>query len=216
MTITRLYLLLAVATAIAGLLCIGGVMLTERLGRRASQRVLLLFALLFVALLPLPFASIWPISLVVLLGLGVFGGSAIGRALVTPGSTVAFLVVVAVVDVVSFSGGPTAWIIEGYRTGANELLLHLALTFPIRGRMTPLIGVGDLVVMSALIEATRRFGYPTPEVAGALATALLIALGIGLVAGGIYLLPFIAATLGPYLVLRRRFFRPTDVSQAPC
>jgi hypothetical protein len=208
MTPTRLYILLAAATAMAGLLCIGGVVLAERLDRRSSRRLLALFAVTFLALLPFPFASIWPISLVVLLGLGVFGGVAIGRSLVTTGSIVAFLVVVSVVDMVSFRGGPTAWILETYRTGTNELLLHLALTFPLRGHMVPLIGVGDLVVMSAIIAATRWLAYPTTEVAMALGLALLIALAVGLLAGGIYLLPFVAVTVGPYLLIRRRFLLP--------
>jgi hypothetical protein len=205
MTRNELYLLLATAMVAVGLLCVGGVLLEQRLSRPVRRLLLTGCAAVFLVLLPLPFAAIWPLSLLALLGLGVLGGSAIGRSLASPDAVIAFLVVVSVIDVISFRGGPTAWIIEGYRTGTSELLLHLAVTFPVRGRMVPLVGVGDLVIMSALIEATRRFGYPTPEVVAALAVALVSALAVGLAAGGIYFLPFVAATMTPYLLLRRRW-----------
>lgn len=196
-----LYLLLGAALVGAGALTFAGTAVYTRLDARArrwSTRGLLAAYGLWVVLRP----GLWPVNIVLVLAVGIAVGVAIGRSLGSAGALIAFLVAVSVVDVVSFTVGPTRWIVEGYTSGRSDLLLHLAASFPVAGRMVPLVGIGDLVVLSAVWDAGRRLGYPPLGLAGVLSVALLAALAVGLAAGGIFFLPFAALALAPYFWLQ--------------
>jgi hypothetical protein len=117
------------------------------------------------------------------------------RGLRTPGSVALFLVVAAVVDIVSMSGGLTRMLIERHRTGASNLLLYLTLVVPIGGRLVPIVGIGDLVVGGAAAAALIRLGLRRALVIGTISAGLLGALAYGLWRGGAPAVPFIAAAV---------------------
>lgn len=140
------------------------------------------------------------IDLAVLAG-AVGGVLLLERGLRTAAAVIAFLVVAAVVDVLSVSGGASRMLIERYREGTSDLLLYLTLAVPVRGRAIPIVGIGDLLVGGAAAVALLRLGLRPIAVMGALATGLLTALAYGLWRGGAPAVPFIAAAVS-YLVWR--------------
>jgi hypothetical protein len=108
------------------------------------------------------------------------------------------------VDVFSFSGGLTAKIIADYQQGRNLLLQYLSLVAPLPDRITPIVGIGDLIILGSIYYAFPKIGL---HGAGAFLFplgGLLIALGVGLLIGGIYALPFIGGATILYLVIKGR------------
>lgn len=136
---------------------------------------------------------------------GAVGGVVlIARGLTSPATVVAFLFVAAAVDLASWSGGPTRRIIDAYREGRSALLLFLALSIPLNGRIVPIVGIGDLLVGGSASLALVRAGFRPPFVALAVATGLLGALAYGLWRGGAPAVPFIAATVAGLVSWRAR------------
>jgi hypothetical protein len=149
------------------------------------------------------------IDLAVLAG-AVGGVLLLERGLRTPAAVTAFLVVAAVVDVLSVSGGVSRMLIERYREGTSDLLLYLTLVVPIRGRAIPIVGIGDLLVGGAAAVALIRLGFRPVAVMGTLAIGLLTALAYGLWRGGAPAVPFIAAAV--LFLVWRHSIRPTGQS----
>ena len=137
----------------------------------------------------------WPvIDLAVLMG-AIGGVLVLERGLRTPGAVVAFLVVAAVVDILSVSGGVSRLLVERYREGTSDLLLYLTLVVPIRHRAIPIVGIGDLLVGGVAATVLLRLGLRPVAVTGTLAIGLLTALAFGLWRGGAPAIPFIAAAV---------------------
>jgi hypothetical protein len=137
----------------------------------------------------------WPV-----IDIAVVGGAAGGVLLLegglrSPGAVAAFLVVAALVDVASMSGGLTRVLIDRHRSGASDLLLYLTLVVPIGGRPVPIVGIGDLLVGGTAALALVRLGLRPAAVAVALAAGLGGALAYGLWRGGAPAVPFIAAAV---------------------
>ena len=116
----------------------------------------------------------------------------IGGSLSSSGAVVAMLVAAAAVDILSVSGGLTRAIIDGYREGTSDLLLYLGLVVPIGGRLTPIVGISDLLIGGSAAVALIRLGLRPVAVIGAIAIGLLGALVYGIWRGGVAALPFIA------------------------
>jgi hypothetical protein len=152
----------------------------------------------------------WPVIDLAVLAGAVGGVLLLERGLRTPAAVTAFLVVAAVVDVLSVSGGVSRMLIERYREGTSDLLLYLTLVVPIRGRAIPIVGIGDLLVGGAAAAALLRLGLRPVAVMGAFAIGLLTALAYGLWRGGAPAVPFIAAAVS-FLVWRHSI-RPTGQS----
>lgn len=117
------------------------------------------------------------------------------RGLQTPASVAAFLVVAAVVDVISISGGLSRVLIDRYVDGTSDLLLYLTLVVPIGGRTVPIVGIGDLLVGGAAATALLRLGLRPLPIMGAISSGLLVALAYGLWRGGAPALPFLAVAV---------------------
>jgi hypothetical protein len=115
------------------------------------------------------------------------------RGLRTPGAVIAFLVVAAVVDLLSVSGGVSRLLIERHRQGTSDLLLYLTLVVPIRDHAVPIVGIGDLLVGGTAATALLRLGLRPVGVMVTFAIGLLAALAYGLWRGGAPAVPFIAA-----------------------
>jgi hypothetical protein len=104
-----------------------------------------------------------------------------------------FVMVAAVVDIVSFSSGLTRTIIDQYRAGDSDLLLYLSLVAPYRGRVIQIVGIADLVIGGTVATVLFRYQYRFFPVWAAIGAGLVSALGVGLWrSGGVPAVPFIA------------------------
>ncbi len=126
---------------------------------------------------------------------------AIGRALTSSPALIAFCITAGIVDFLSFSRGLTAKIISGYGKGHDLLLQYLSIAAPFSNRIVPLVGIGDLVILGCIYFALHKLGrsgwLPFLFPLG----GLLVALGVGLVIGGVFALPFIGGATIIYLLL---------------
>ena len=172
-----------------------------------SRRRLLAGALILTYAAALAFRpSAWPVIDLAVLAGAVGGVLFIERGLQTPGAVAVFLAVAAVVDLLSFSGGFTHILVERYRAGTGDLLLYLTLVMPVRGRIIPIVGIGDLLVGGSAAMALLRFRLGPAAVMGTIAAGLLSALAYGLWRGGAPALPFIAVAV--FLLVWRHSSRP--------
>jgi len=190
-----LFSILAAAVTVGGMfVVVCGARLVVRLAGPRARLVSAACLLAYGAVLVVR-PSPWPIiDAAVLIG-SVGGVLLLERGLRTPGSVAAFLVVAAVVDVVSISGGLSRVLIDRYVDGTSSLLLYLTLVVPIGGRAVPIVGIGDLFVGGAAATALLRLGLRPLAVMGAISTGLLVALAYGLWRGGAAALPFIAVAV---------------------
>lgn len=131
-------------------------------------------------------------------------GSFLGKLLVSPSALVSFCITAAVADIVSSLVGATAKLSQGFETGASALLQYLSLSFSVHGSLRPIVGISDLIIMTAIYFALRRTGQTGWLAFAAPAAGLLLALAVGLLVGGIAALPFIATTTVVYILLIRR------------
>jgi len=168
--------------------------------RRIALSVLVLYAA-FLAWRPPGFL----LADILVLAAGAFGGLLMARALRTPPGLVAFAITAALADAISFNRGITRVLIERSHTGKSSLLFDLCLSVPVpRLGVTPIVGVGDLFVMAALMTALRYLGYRRAAFcvpAGALVAAVIV----GLAVGGVPAVPILSgAVIASIAVARRR------------
>ncbi|HXV73684.1 MAG TPA: hypothetical protein VD713_03040 [Sphingomonadales bacterium] len=174
--------------------------------RNAPLRPALAFAaglfLAFLVSLALPTAPAFLSNALVLagaVGLGVF----ISFFLTSNGAIAAFCVAVGVVDYFSFKGGLTAKLIAAAKAGNVDLLKHLVIYLPQEGgRLTALIGVGDLVILGALYAGLMENRHSPGAALFAPTAGLVFAILTGLVIGGVYGVPFISVAVLLYLYVR--------------
>jgi hypothetical protein len=171
--------------------------------RRALVRFAVPAVIAYAALLVWQPAFLFLSDLAVLV-VAVALGSLIGSTLRSPGAVVGFIITAAIIDLFSFSGGLTRLIIDSYRSGESRLLEYLAFSLPIGGRVAPLIGVGDLLILSALFYSLAKLGYPRLVTATVLLVATLAALFVGLAVRGVPGLPFLAGAVLLYAFYRER------------
>jgi hypothetical protein len=163
---------------------------------RLAVAMLVAYAAVLIAQPPSLLAS----NLAVLLA-AVAAGTLIGRSLGQRGAIVAFCITIAVVDLFSFGGGLTRTIIDNYREGSSNLLVYLVVTVRTQGQTIPVVGVGDLLMLSALYLGLRGIGRPGGQVVALLLGSLGVALVVGLIWGGAPALPFLAAAVIGFLTL---------------
>jgi hypothetical protein len=184
------------------ILLFGGVMIVARLARRALI-VLSVPVALGYGLVLWWNTSHWPVNDVAVLALALVVGCIIGAALRSGVAVVAFCAAAAAADLVSFSGGFTRAISDAFRDGKSGILMHLSISFPVAGAVRPIVGIGDLVVATALFVALMRIGYGLWASFAVPLAGMILALGVGLLVGGAPALPFIAAVTGAYVLTRR-------------
>lgn len=148
-----------------------------------------------------------PASLIVSDSIVLIGAAAIGTAigcrLRDPAAITAFAVAAAIADVLSFTLGPTRGLLEGADRSAGSVIAYLAVSVPAAGTVVPVVGLGDLLVLATFFVALRRVGAPFPARAAVPTAGLLVALAIGLLLGGAFGIPFMAAAVIAYLYLHR-------------
>ncbi len=144
--------------------------------------------------------DLWFVSDTAVLAAGLTIGMLIGSSLGSGGAIVTFCVTVAIVDTVSFSGGFTKVIIESYAAGESHALIFLTIAVPFEGAVRPIIGIGDLVILTALFSGFSRVGHGGWQPFVVPVAGLLLALGLGLVVGFVPAMPFISATTIAYML----------------
>jgi len=141
----------------------------------------------------------------------ILAGSSIGfllsRLLSSTASVLAFLLTAAVVDLFSFSGGLTNTILSAYRAGGSGLLSYMAVFVETGGQNHAVIGVGDLAILTASYLGFHRSTGAGTEPALWLLGGLSVALGVGLVFGGLPGVPFLAGG-ALFFVARQRWLKP--------
>lgn len=120
----------------------------------------------------------------------------LGRGLGSVGGIITFAVTASVVDVLSFGGGLTRQIIQDYQSGGDDLLRFLAMTVPVGGRPTPLVGVVDLFIMGALFRGLVIIHGSRARASFTLLGALSLAVVTGIAIGGVAALPFLGFAAG--------------------
>jgi hypothetical protein len=138
---------------------------------------------------------------ILILLVAVLVGSLLGTLIDKPLALVSLCIAAAIVDLISSRVGVTASLSHAFRSGSNTLLRYLSLSSRIQESLSPIVGIGDLIIMTAIYFALRRAGHVGLLAFAAPAGGLLLALAVGLIVGGIPALPFISATTVAFLVL---------------
>lgn len=129
-------------------------------------------------------------------------GTAIGSRFRDPAAITAFAIAAAIADILSFTLGPTRSLLEGADRSPGSVVSYLTVSVPAAGATVPVVGLGDLLILTTFVVALRRVGAPPVAGATVPTTGLLIALAIGLALGGAFGIPFMAAAVVTYLHLR--------------
>ena len=132
-----------------------------------------------------------------------FVGSLLGRLFVNPSALVSFCITAAIVDIISSQVGATAKLSHDFQTGSSALLQYLSLSFNVHEQLRPIVGLSDLIIITAIYFALRQAGHVGLAAFAAPVTGLLLALAVGLLLGGFAALPFIAATTVAFVMLTR-------------
>lgn len=123
-------------------------------------------------------------------------GILLSRTVGSVGALVTMLLVAAVVDFISTQVGPSRWLVEQARQSRGVTVLrYLAVSIQLRGKIIPIIGVGDLMFFTVCVTTLRRMGWTGTKAFAAPVAGLLSALGVGLWAGFTPALPFVAAAV---------------------
>ena len=158
-------------------------------------------------ILALPTNSLITNASVLLVAVSV--GSLLGVVFINPSALVPFCITAAMVDIISSQIGITAKLSHDFQTGSSPLLRYLSLSFSVQERLRPIVGLSDLIVMTAIYFALRRAGSVGLLAFAAPVAGLLLALAVGLLVGGIAALPFIAATTVAFVMLTRNRIQDT-------
>ncbi len=195
----------AVAVALVFAVCIVaavalhlGTRWTTRLAPRTLLALTALALALYAALLAIRPASVALADLAVF-AVALLTGSALGRLVNARAALVPMCIAAAVADIASFEFGATGRLIRSFERGTSNLLQYLCLSLPLRGHTIPVVGIGDLLILTALYAGMRRLGYRGLPALLAPLAGLLLAVVVGLFAGAIFAIPFIAATTIAYL-----------------
>jgi hypothetical protein len=180
-----------------------GTQLTGRFKRRWLWGALAIGVAVYIVLLRTQTAA-WLVSDIVVILVSLLAASAIGLTLSSSSALIVFCITAGIVDFFSFSGGLTDKIITDYQQGQNLLLQYLSITIPLNGRLLPIIGIGDLVILGSIYYALRQLGHDSWLAFLFPLGGLLTALTLGLWLGGIYALPFIGGATIFYLFWTER------------
>jgi hypothetical protein len=121
-------------------------------------------------------------------------GAFLSRQIGTAGALATMLMVAAIVDLLSAYAGPSRWLIDQARRGhTGYALQYLAVSWKLKDRVVPVIGISDLMFFTLAVSVVRRLGWHEMPALLVPLGALLSALVVGLWAGFTPALPFLAA-----------------------
>jgi hypothetical protein len=140
-------------------------------------------------------------------------GVIVGRGIKTAPVIISFSIAASIVDILSFTAGPTRAIIKAAEQhGQGSLLNIMAFSIVLNGQVRPIIGLGDFLILGTYfvtlcqlnVGFSMQFVVPT--------AGLLAALMVGVMVGGVYAIPFMAAMVIGYLLFTHRLSRQAQ----PC
>lgn len=198
----RIVLIFGIVILVAGCLY-AGARLTRCLTRPWLWSALVIALAAYAVLLWTKVAQ-WPISDIAVMLVALLAAATIGPNITSSSALITFCLTAGIVDFFSFSGGLTAKIIADYEQGHSLLLQYLSITAPLSDRIIPIIGIGDLIILGSVYCALPRIGHHDWLTFLFPLGGLLIALGVGLLMGGIYALPFIGGATIAYLLWRTK------------
>lgn len=91
-------------------------------------------------------------------------GALLVRTVRTPGSLMALAVTASVVDIVSFTGGPTRFLLDSGSNSISEALRYLAVSVSVDGDLVAVVGIGDLLIFGVFFLGLRSQGHSWPAV----------------------------------------------------
>jgi hypothetical protein len=144
----------------------------------------------------------WVLIDVVVLSVAGIGGSGLGLFIRSKSSLITFCIVASVVDIYSATQGVTSNLADAYREETSDLLRYLVISMPVGGSVEPIVGIGDFFIISAICFVLVRLGYNRSQLLLAPLSGLLLAIIVGQLVGGIFAIPFIAATTIVYLSMQ--------------
>ena len=176
-------------------------LIARQIARLANVTIVVIatIALALYALVLMQRPDHWILVNFAVLGAAGIAGSALGLFASSRVALTTFCVVASAVDAYSATRGATASLVDSYREGSSDLLRFLAVSMPVDGTLKPILGIGDFVIIGTICFALLRLGYPQPRLLLAPISGFLVAVIIGLTVGGIFAIPFIAATTIVYI-----------------
>jgi hypothetical protein len=148
-------------------------------------------------------AAVFPNDIVVtnlfVLAAALVAGTLLSRRIGSAGALLTMLLVAAIVDVISAHVGPSRWLVDRAQQAQGATVLRfLAISFQLKQRLVPAIGVGDLMFFTAVVSVMRRLGWSETRALAVPLGGILSALGVGLVTGFTPALPFLAGSVWFY------------------
>jgi len=129
----------------------------------------------------------------------------LGRGIKTAPSIVSFSIAASIADIVSFNWGPTHYLVKAAEhVDAASLLNLMAFSIVLKGNTYPIVGLGDFVFLGIYFLALRQIGAGSWAQFIIPTAGLLGALVVGVLVGGIYAIPFMAAVVICYLFFSHR------------
>jgi hypothetical protein len=123
-------------------------------------------------------------------------GALLSRQIGSLGALSTMLIVAAIVDLISAHAGPSRWLVnQAQQARGVPALQFLAVSLELKGRLVPVIGVGDLMFFAAVVSVVRRLGWSEASAFAAPLAGILAALGVGLFTGFTPALPFLAVAV---------------------
>lgn len=201
---TQIIILLFAITIGASALCFLLVSIFRRLTLRFSA---ILFVLSLVVYGSLFFLR--PISVILSDTIMMFAAAGfavlVSRGIKNSTAIISFSITASIVDILSFTVGPTHYLLKTLdHHNTADLLNIMAFSVVINDRICPIVGVGDFLILGMYFAILRQIGanfwtqFLIPTM------GLLTALAVGIIVGGSFAIPFMAASVIAYLLFTQR------------
>ena len=129
----------------------------------------------------------------------------VSRGIKNTPAIISFSITASIVDILSFTVGPTHYILKTLdHHNATDLLNIMAFSVVINDRICPIVGVGDFLILGVYFVILRQIGANVRTQFLIPTMGLLTALVIGILVGGSFAIPFMAASVIAYLFFTRR------------
>ncbi len=210
MTRAFIYLLVALVVASSCFVEYGAVRLFSSVSLYKQNRI----GIVFLALCSMSLV-VFPGSIVAtncfVLAVALVAGALLGRQVGSVGALSTMLIVAAIVDLISVHAGPSRWLVDQAQNAHGvRLLQFLAISIHLKGRLVPVIGVGDLMFFTAVVSVVRRLGWSETAALVVPLAGILAALGVGIATGFTAALPFLAGAVFLYA------YRAKSLGHEPC
>jgi hypothetical protein len=194
-------LLIFGVVAISAFIVQAGVRALKKIQKKKVYIALAVAVLMYCTMITFQVSN-WFISDSLIIIISILAGFTIGNSISAISSLIVFCLTAGIVDFVSYTGGLSARIIEGYSKGHNLILQNLCISIPLDGKIVPLLGFGDLFVLGIIFQSLNKIGFESWVVSLVPIAGLLIALWLGLLLHGIYALPIVGGATILFLLIK--------------